>query len=321
MSRRDRLLVPLLLSLACPHPARAQQARIELTWSGPAECQDDGGVEREIERIVGDSRTVAAEAPLRVLARVTRQHDGNWLVHLSTRAGERTGERSLIGTSCAEVQQATALIVALMVNPNVRLEPEPPAPSPPVAASPPRKAGAQPRAAETPSNEARLGIEPSLGAAFNLGVLPSVGMGLSFGVALRGQRWSGELSGAAWLPQSKTSDDALEAGGDFGLLGANLFACYQVHPTPLGCCLGPGVRSMRGEGFGVSTPSNARATWAVVAAELFVAAELSHHLVLRLTLGAEFPFRPPTFSLAGLGKVHSPAPVAGTAGSALAVRF
>jgi hypothetical protein len=155
-----------------------------------------------------------------------------------------------------------------------------------------------------------------------LGVLPGLDVGLGVFGALELDRLSLELSGMLWLPRRKVSDQALPAGGDFTLIGTNLLVCYQpFHALTLGACAGAGARNMRGEGFGVTDPESAQAWWAVAVAEGFAQFQLTRSLALRAAIGTEFPFRPPTFSLAGLGQVHSPGAAGVHASLAFYLRF
>ncbi len=328
MSPWFRVSLLLLAWLVHAAAASSTELAVNLSWQGPSECQDDGSVGQEIRRIVGDSLPVPDDE-LFVNAVVTKTADGSWAVSLRTRVADRTGERTLIGATCAEVRRATALIVALMINPNVRVDSGPPAPEPPVERPTPRPAPVaqpeQPTRTEQPRPESKAPgpqVELGLGALAGLGVLPepSGGFEASAGVAFSAVAL--ELSGSAWLPRSRVSDSKLRAGGEFTLLGAELLVCSRpLTPARLGGCAGPAIRHMRGEGFGVSAPGHASATWAAATVEAFALLELSASFWLRATLGAEVPFRPPSFSLAGLGVVHSPSAVAGHAGLGALLRF
>ncbi len=305
------LLAALAFMSTCTESARAYDVSVRLNWRGPEDCQDDGSVSREIERIVGTSASVGDER-LWVTANVSRRPDGNWLVRLRTRARSLTGERTLVGATCEEVRRATALIVALMLNPNVRVDP--PSPEAPPAHSVPRSASKSPPAkqrAVMPSASA-LDLLLGVGLTGGIGVLPGAAMGLQLRAGAETSNWSVEARGEAWLPRRKVSDDSLGAGGDFRLLGADLRACYQrSERLGFGLCGGPGLRRMRAEGFGVSDPDSATAVWPALALEIFARLPIWKALGLRAAASGEFPFRPPTFRLAGLGDVHTPSSIAG----------
>src|SRR5690606_36793940 len=132
----------------------------------------------EIRRIAGDSLPVPDD-DLVVNAVVTKIVDGSWAVGLRTRVADRTAERTFIGATCAEVTRATALIVPLLINPNVRVDSGPPAPQPPVERPTPRPSPvAQPEhptrtEQARPESKARgPQVELGLGALAGLGVLP-----------------------------------------------------------------------------------------------------------------------------------------------------
>lgn len=165
-------------------------------------------------------------------------------------------------------------------------------------------------------------MELGLSALAGLGVLPEPSVALEGSAGVDISIVSLQLSGSVWLPRSTISDANIGAGGEFTLVGAELLVCTRpLSIAGAGVCAGPGLRHMRGEGFGVSDPGRASAVWPVAALEAFALVELARELWLRAALGAEFPFRSPSFSLAGLGEVHSPSPVAGHAGLGMLLRF
>lgn len=314
----------------------ADEPSVALTWTGPPDCQDDGTLEREIKRIIGDSTDVRGNEPIQVRAEVARQTNGTWLVQLWTRTGRLTGERKLVGATCAEVRRATALIVALMINPNVHVEPAPSAATkpPPARASPEPARAIQPAPTSAPSSTSTAPQAPRttsfwIGAGLmgGVGVLPGASAGAQLALGLELGALVIELNGGAWLPRDKRSGDAdgtaqLNAGGEFELQEANLLTCYRAGNSPaLGVCAGGGARHMTGTGFGVSDPGKADASWAAFVMQGFVDVPLSNPWSVRSSLTTEIPFRPPTFSLAGVGDVHTPEAFAGHIDLALRFRF
>lgn len=329
MDPRFGAFFALVGCLVTSNLGRAAEPSVDLTWTGPADCQDDGTLEQEIERIIGDSADADANESIRVRAKVERQPDGNWLVQLQTQTGAVTGERTLVGATCAELRRATALIVALMINPNVRVEPSPAVSTPPKRTDTPPPRPVRPPAPE-PLSPAASTQEPLsfwLGAGLmgGIGVLPGASAGVQLAVGLELGALVIELNGGAWLPRDKQSDDStsnLEAGGEFDLQEANLFLCYRAGDSAsLGACAGGGARHMSGTGFGVSDPGEADGTWAAFVARVFADLPLSSRWSARPSLNAEIPFRPPTFTLAGVGDVHTPRPVAAHLELALRFRF
>jgi hypothetical protein len=323
------MLVGLWLLVA--NTAWGREPTIRLQWQGPPSCTDDGSVAQEIRRILGDSAAVASGQPLLVTATVTHTSESRWLVNLSTLSGELRGQRSLVAASCTEVRRATALIVALMVDPDVQLaasdpqqKPEPKPSKGPLRPVEPTGPQQRTGSGEPAPTTAAAGVPlVGLDAVAAVGTLPggSAGARLTLGVGFR--RLSIELSGTGWLTRERVSDEELDAGGRFSLWSGHLLACYDLFSGSLGLggCLGAGARRMRGEGFGVSEPGSASGTWAALLTQWYASLPLTKELAFRAAAGTEFPFRPPTFNLAGLGRVYSPNSVAAELSMGLRLKF
>ena len=116
------LVFALALALA-PRPASAQE-RLALRWTAPPACPDGAVVRDEVERLLGgaipDGARVTAEAD--ATARGSR-----YRLTLATEMEGAHGERVLEAERCAELAAATALILALMIDPEAvaRAEPSP----------------------------------------------------------------------------------------------------------------------------------------------------------------------------------------------------
>lgn len=138
-----RCAAALLISLAlvaATAPSRAQE-RIALRWDAPAGCPGGGAVRAEVDRLLGASRARPSR-PIDVSAQVSRDERGTWHVRLETPGDGAPRVREIHGASCAALADATALILALMIDPDAVAQapasaPAPPATSPPAEPSPP----------------------------------------------------------------------------------------------------------------------------------------------------------------------------------------
>jgi len=172
----------LLLSLALP--ATAQQAPpappsgspLQLTWvSTEASCT---GAD-----VVAEARGLVAPGvtPQPVVARATVHHDPEgWAVRLETRSGNQTGQRSLRGGTCREIQQAIGLLLAMtMESGHLSGEAAPATPTPatplPTPATPaPAAAPATPRSAAPATEPPRTTTEaPQPRAVLAAGARPA----------------------------------------------------------------------------------------------------------------------------------------------------
>jgi len=131
--------------------AHAQQTAWSLAWEAPADCPSEANVRDAVAQLLG----AGAPPPASVSARavVQRTSSDHWIVQLTTvREGAR-GERVVEATSCPSLANATALIVALTIDPE-RVAAHTPAAAPSASASTTVAAGAGPTVAPLPSASA-----------------------------------------------------------------------------------------------------------------------------------------------------------------------
>ncbi|MGH7293351.1 MAG: hypothetical protein ACRELB_00390, partial [Polyangiaceae bacterium] len=104
------------LVLGATSTAQGQAASSGVVWDAPpADCPDQAYVRRAVDQLLsGDGPPPAVHVDAR--ARVT--HPGSqWQVHLTTVREGTTGERIVQSSSCRSLADATALIVALTIDP------------------------------------------------------------------------------------------------------------------------------------------------------------------------------------------------------------
>jgi hypothetical protein len=141
----------------------AQAPVVELEWSAPPDCPQRDVVLASVQRRLGASPPAPA-----LQASVTLvEQDGQFLLALETQGARR----ELKGPSCAELAEAGALILALLVDPMLLSRPPPPPPEAPVApAQPPRAFSALLGV----SGVADYGALPSIAAGWHASLLLDV---------------------------------------------------------------------------------------------------------------------------------------------------
>jgi len=234
-----------------PSAARAQApASFAFAWGAPEGCPSAAAVQAEIDNLLGGAAGDRVRQDLAVQATV--EHLALWQVTLETQSGMISGHRTIEAGTCQGLASATALIVALMIDPDAvaahasqakAASPEvPPIPATPAPApAPPRPARA-------------TFVLAGLGAAGHLGVLPGpdVGIGATIGL-LRGQ-WRVELRGA-YGPRQVPSDalaDAPNVHGKFRFFAGTLAGCWLRlgRVVDLGPCAEAEIGAVHGEGAG-----------------------------------------------------------------------
>lgn len=327
-------------ALIAAAPARAQEPTattpsaegeaLVVRWSAPAECPDEAALVQRITALVpgATGEGVAVEVDL-------RRESTRLLGRLALRTPWGSTTRELEAERCDAVLEATALLVAIAIEPlrteqalarEQTLAPAP-APAPVVPASPPpsSRAPAPIAPAERPPEPAEA--EPSAAASAR---------------AIQGTlRVEGGLA-AGLLPEPGTTA-AIAAGVRYGLLRVGAHAMLwpaqrALHPGDRtvsatlrpwaagvhGCggprwrslelpvCLGLDAGAMQGEGRGALVRADA-AVRPYLALRLGPALAWSPVPALALWLGADLSttLLRPGFSIEGLGAIHSAGWVSG----------
>ncbi len=334
--------------LLVPGAAAGASPSVALQWNAPAECPGAAQVIAEVDRVLGPTASRPAK-PIEAVASVLRDDQGIWRVHLETSGEGPTRVRELKGASCAAIADATALILALMIDPTA----SPPAPVPvpvpvlvpvpvPVLAAPtasaspapppraPEGAGRQGQGQSAPPRGS-LAIAPPLRPELRLfawagaeaGSLPVVApaFGGTVELVLGPQRI--EL-GAAYRPrQDGTIPGRSSAGGHVDLFTGSLGTCRALlaRPVEIAPCVALEIGRLHAKGFGVLDPREGSALWTAFTAGGAFAWSPVAHLALGVRLDAAVPFVRPQFVLVDVGPVHKPSSVAGRASAGVEVRF
>jgi hypothetical protein len=124
MGRRGAFAVTVVAAAAVTVVAHAQPTSWQLEWSAPAGCPDVARVRDSVARLLGSNRK--GDDP--VSARIVVSHDGgSFHAQIDTVQRAGSGHRALEGATCQDVADASALIVALLIDPNVVASPLAPA--------------------------------------------------------------------------------------------------------------------------------------------------------------------------------------------------
>lgn len=274
-------LALFLVTSPSPTTSVAQRGTVRLEWTAPAdECADADAVLDDALVLLGD--VPPPESALGVVATVTTSEQGYALV---LRVGP--GERKLDATACDELARASALLIAMAIDPTVvtRLpEPEPapepaiPEPAEPEPTEPAEPGPAEPEPEPTPPTTTRgaasrptptrrrvpLHASASIGAGVGLFALPRATADLELAITLSPGPARIELGGSYWTPARRDSPGNAAVGGEFQLGAAVVRGCWvpkwRTIELPLCAALHAGL--MRGRGTGAIPESlSASAPW------------------------------------------------------------
>lgn len=154
---------------------------LQVNWKGPVECGPPDGLERNVKRLLGRH---ADTADVTVAATASQLDSGSYRIELEL-SGKVTGIRSLESKNCSEAIQASAVVLALAINPNALsvAEPEPPAPPPVKPVEPPPEIQKSvPEVTSQPPTPLRFiaGIQGRMSGG--LAPFPRFGLGVEAGV-------------------------------------------------------------------------------------------------------------------------------------------
>lgn len=149
---------------------------LQVNWKGPVECGSADSLELETRKLLG---TTAQSTDVIIDAQAQRLESGTFRIELIL-SGTVSGVRSLESRDCQEAIQASAVVLALAINPSVLTPSSEPESSPQPSSSPPSEVNST-SSAPAPSADTflLLGLEarlsgglspwPSWGAAARLG--------------------------------------------------------------------------------------------------------------------------------------------------------
>lgn len=295
-------------------------ARADVVWEAPAGCSSSAELTEGVARALGRTESEVREIDAR--ASVERSAAG-YRVRIEVAGGERTVEAG----TCSELVEATALILALTVDP--RAAARQPAPSERlVSPAPPPAPARKPKESPIPGQRASKGpfdgIRLSVGVEqlADVGTLPSpsLGIGLFVGLNLRALRI--ELGAGLFPPQ--TERPFVDMGGEFSRVTGSAMLCYQ--PTlgrlEVGGCMGAGFDRVGATAVGTGARAiDATGLWSTLDAEGRIAVRLTSWLAVRFSLGAHAPLSRPSFAITGAGEVYRPSAVSARQALGLEIRF
>lgn len=272
------LLLPYFLC-ATPRVTLADEPnRLTVTWQAPAECPTVDGLRSTVDRLLGSSADDLVKAPLTVDGTIAQIEPTRFRLMLRIEPWSRGGERWLVGSSCTELTNAAAIIVALSIDPDLAVQDtdgqagsEGPAPVSAVEAPPPpsRPASASekarparpvaPRTADhgSPRSNPSIRFRSRALGTLAFGDLPRAALGGLAGAGLTLNDTSLWAYGGFLGWQDKRLDSY---GGEFRVVAAAAQLCQAVAEGDfwVAPCGALELHWLRGAGLMVSTARSAQ---------------------------------------------------------------
>jgi len=346
--RSSRLLarpcVAALLSLGAswlaPRAAHAQSAAtLDLRWSAPVGCPQQGEVRERIRKLMGGANSKATT--LQAEGTITQTDRTHFRLQLVMRSGNLVGERSLDAASCVNLSGAAAVTLALLMRSG-----EPPnaagtvaqqatevagSSTPPTTATTsntdksPEHAKATGKAEESPQTRAGddrdAAPSPDAGSlrpwrvlaqvplvALSVGTLPDPSWGVAFAGGVSYEHWRLTLAAGAWRSQPLAAPNPYSNyGADVNRVTGTLTACraFRRAALELAPCLVFSLEhvSARGSGPRLAAQS-ASATWLAVGAGAQARLYLTDWLSVLLGVDARIETARPRISIDQVGELR-----------------
>ena len=300
------------VALGAPAIVDARTGGVSITWTAPSECPTPADVSASVGQLLGRPPALPEGRELEIKARAERKQARLWIGSVETRSGATIGNRAFEAESCRAAADATALIVALMIE------------------AAPTTIEAAPTAARPAAAAARSPLTVSVGptTAIDVGTLPAPTAGAGVRAGLKLGRTAFDLAALAWASTSTTiAGSNPPVGGTFRFFSASLAVCPTLAAGrfELGACGEAELVQVRGHGSGVSVPYENAYAWMSVGAGALARLRVSRHLSIPFRLAALVPLAHPSFVLKGVveaqGQVYTPSPVLGRAELGIDVDF
>jgi hypothetical protein len=297
---------------------------VQIEWDAPAECPNVDEIEAHAERLLGQP-LAARRAQLVVAHAVVRRNKaGNWELRLSLTANGRYAEDTLIAQQCRALGDATAMKVALAIDPvataraleTAAAAAEPKKPPPAAKPAPKLDLGAPSRSTRT-----SFGLRLSTGAA--VGLLPSLAGGGAFALWLQRSSWRAELGGQGYWGGDARYERMPAVGAKLQLFSAVARGCPVAHWGGLDfpVCIGVELGAMRGVGFGVKKTETAYSASGAVVLGPALRAPIGKSLGFWLEAEGAYAFLRPALEVRNLGTLYSARSTSGRIWAGIEIRL
>jgi hypothetical protein len=293
------------VSLA-PWGALAQQPKppVHVSWQAPPECPSSSELVQMVEGFLGQPLDATRPQSLELSAVVRTLADGAHSAALTLATATGASERTLQHDDCRKLTEATALVMALTIDPSLveaaaqaresaapstppvetppaSEEADPPSTAPPVVDAPsPASMAAKPNdSAPARSRGSQEASAPQFWAGLNgvtgAGTVPGFALAAGGQLAVDWPRLRIAVAPRYWLPREAPVRNVPAAAVSIQLTSVGLRGCplARVGGFTLAPCAGFDLGDMRGEGAGeaVAPTGTRHALWSAAAVGLEVA--------------------------------------------------
>jgi hypothetical protein len=291
---------------------------VEVAWEAPPECGSRAEFVERIEVLLGRPLGQVGDPDLEVVGRIAIEATDLLLVLEFRQPVARV--RELRASSCAELQDAAAVVLAVTIDPLVPLaetparppEAEPatePEPEPELAPTP-APVEPSPPASTSPHTKPALALALRISGGVQYRALPTIAGGPSLALAVWRGALRAELVGAWWLTGTSHVDAAPEVGAtlSLGWVAPRVCGVASAGRVTFPLCAGVELGGMRAAAFGTADARTRTLVWIAPEFGGATRVELSRSLALWIGLDGAIPLVRQVFTIAGLGEIHRTPP-------------
>jgi hypothetical protein len=226
-------------------------------------------------------------------------------VRLETGAASRT----LQAASCEELANATAVFLAILLEPDAEQPEAEPAAPPKAAPAAPAEPATVPPAPPPPARSRHFALGATLGA--RSGLVPDYALGVGLHATFSWQALRTSAGVGFWFPDTTTVAGTEAQGAKLQASSAFAELCWQLESPVLipALCSGGELSLLRGEGFGPGVAAESRtAALGALSAGGALRLRQSERVSWLLDADAVFPLSRPKFVFAGSAPalLHTP---------------
>lgn len=307
----------------------SDEAGIELGWYAPSGCPQEEQVLAEVVDLLGERSDRPLTGRISVQAYVEREGrpgEKRWLLELRI-SGAVSGRRTLRGDSCEALAETAAVLIALVIEPELATGAEVLPPAVEEEGQGDRERG-EPDEEQADTDEdtsidrgdeegffdsVRLRLEAGANVLADLGALPQPAVGVGGLVALNLDRVRAALFAHYVFPNSTGISGYQTVRVSFELIETGLQVCYRAPLADSGVGLGPcgevSLGVMKGESTGVQDEARNSSFWLALGPGVHLDWRFSERFGPYGEVGALFPLRRPGWLLHDLGPAHRSEPM------------
>lgn len=257
-------LLSLVLVLAPQYapgkPTVAEPSRTSIQWLAPTTCPAQVDVQAAITQLAGRAPRSGELTATAVVA----QEASAWTLQLSVVHEASVFQQQLVASDCATLADATALVIAVLLDPIAAARAAPPRVDRAVSTGP-QKTDRPPTSVDPPARPRwKVGMQLRLGGEY--AAIPRGTAGGRIGLMFRRKQLELRLDGSYWVPRRTARGTAAGAVVQLGTAAASACIVPSVRRVELPLCGGLEAGATQARGLNVANARPVTVPWVALTA-------------------------------------------------------